>query len=102
MRKKHSVLARCYDRSGKLLSVAKNSYTKSHTIQAEYSRRVGRESAIYLHAEVAALLKARGDVYRMEIVRLQADGSSGIAKPCAGCQLAIEEFGVKEIIYTEP
>lgn len=102
-KKKHTVVARTYNKSGQLLSVAKNSYTKSHTVQADYSKRSGgHESAIYLHAEIAALLKAREPVYKIEILRLQADGSPGIAKPCPACALAIEEFGVKVIVFTQP
>lgn len=96
------MLAKTYDKQGKLLSVAKNSYTKTHTLQAEYGRRTGRESAIYLHAEIAALLKARGKVHKIEILRLTADGKPAIAKPCPACSLAIAEFGVSEIVFTQP
>ena len=102
MRKKHTVVARAYDRQGRFLCVARNSYTKTHTVQADYAKRTGRESAIYLHAEIACLLKARQPVYRLEILRLQADGKPALAKPCAACSLAIEEFGVKEIVFTDP
>lgn len=99
-KRKHTVVAITYNKHGKLLSVAKNSYTKTHTLQAEYSKRVGKESAIYLHAEIYALLKAREPVYKMEILRINADGTPAVAKPCPACALALEEFGVKIIVHT--
>lgn len=98
---KHSVIAKTYDRKGNLLSVAKNSYVRTHVIQAKYSQMVGHsEEAIYLHAEIAALLKARKPVYRIEIFRLNADGSPALARPCAACRAAIKDFGVQVISYT--
>lgn len=84
------------------MSVARNSYTKTHTLQARCAKATGRESAIYLHAEIAALLKARQPVYKIEILRLQADGKPALAKPCPACSMAIEEFGVQEVIFTKP
>lgn len=102
MKKKHTVVARCFDKKGNFLSIARNSYTKTSTVQAKYAKLAGREGAIFLHAEVAALLKARQPVYRIEILRLQADGKPALAKPCGICALAIEAFGVTEIVFTEP
>ena len=99
-RKQHTVVAKAYSKTGKLLAVARNSYTKTHVLQAEYAKKVGKDSAIYLHAEIAALLKAREPVYKMEILRLHADGKPAIAKPCAACALAMKDFGVKEIVHT--
>lgn len=99
-RKRYVVIARAYNAKGKILAVARNSYTKTHTLQAHYAKKVGRESAIFLHAEIAALLKAREPVSKMEILRMTVDGKPALAKPCDACSLALQEFGVKEIIHT--
>lgn len=69
-------------------------------MQASYSRRTGKISAVFLHAEIAALVKAREPVYKMEILRFNANGEPVLAKPCEGCALALKEFGVQEIIHT--
>lgn len=63
-------------------------------------KRVGKEGSIYLHAEIAALVKAREPVYKMEILRFNAAGKPVLAKPCEGCALAMKEFGVKVIVHT--
>ena len=34
-KKRYHILAKCYDRKGRLLSAAFNSYTKSHPLQAQ-------------------------------------------------------------------
>ena len=98
---KHSVIAKTYDRKGNLLSIAKNSYVKTHRVQAMYAQKAGEaEEAVFLHAEIAALLKARKPVYRIEIFRLNANGEPAPASPCAACKIAIKEFQVQVIVHT--
>lgn len=99
-KRRHEIIARAYNRKGHLLSIGKNSYVRTHPLQANYGKRTGRPKAIFLHAEVAALLKAREPVYRMEIIRLNAKGESVLAKPCDACALALKEFNVQEIVYS--
>ena len=99
-RKRYDITALAYDKKGKLLSVGKNSYVKTHTLQAEYARRVGRDQAIFLHAEIHALVKAREPVHRLVVLRYDKDGKPANATPCAICQLAIKEFGVKQVEHT--
>lgn len=99
--KRFEITALAYDKRGKLLSVGHNSYTKTHSLQAHYGMRTGNPNKIYLHAELAALIKARQQVHKLVVFRYNADGSPALAKPCASCQLAIAEFGVKYVEFTK-
>ena len=94
------ITAFAYNKRGKLLSVGVNSYIKTHPMQARYAKRTGRSKAVFLHAEVAALLKAKEQVYRMVVVRYDKAGKPAIAKPCPACALALHEFGVRMIEHT--
>lgn len=99
---KYKLTALAYDKRGKLLAVGQNSYTRTHTLQASYGRRTGRPAAIYLHAELAALLKARsrGVVHRLVVMRFDKKGRPRPAAPCAACRMAINDFGVKHVEHT--
>lgn len=100
MSKKYEITALAYDRRGRLLSVGRNSYVRTHPLQAKYSRQAGRPQAVYLHAELAALVKARAPVHRLVIMRYHINGQPALAKPCPACQLAIKEFNVKIVEHT--
>lgn len=99
-KKRFELTAFTYDKRGRLLSVGRNSYIKTHSLQAHFAKKAGRPQAIYVHAELAALMKARQQVYKLVVVRYNKDGSPGNAKPCEICQLAIKAFGVKEVEHT--
>lgn len=98
--KRQSITALAYDSKGRLLSVGRNSYTKTHPLQAAYARRTGRPGAIFLHAEIAALIKAKAPVYKLVVLRYGAGGVPLLAAPCRACALAIEEYGVREVEHT--
>ena len=100
MKKRFEITAFAYDKRGKLLAIGHNSYVKTHRLQAHYAKKAGRPQAIYLHAELAALMKARQQVHKLVVVRYNKDGTPGNAKPCEICELAIKEFGVREIQHT--
>lgn len=102
MKARQFIQARCYDKHGKLLSVGFNSYTKSHPLMKYFAERVGHsEHKIYLHAEVDAILRARGKpIYRIIIERFNGKGFPMLAKPCPICQLAIAAFGIKIVEHT--
>lgn len=99
-KKRFEITAFTYDKRGRLLSVGRNSYVKTHSLQAKYAKMAGRPEAIYVHAELAALMKARNDVYKLVVVRYNRDGTPALAKPCSVCQLAIEAFGVRVVEHT--
>lgn len=91
---------------GEIISIGTNSY-KSDPLQAKYSKN---EHAIYLHAEVSAIKKAlkrinKDDLSKcsMYIVRRKLhDGMmcDGLAKPCVGCQRAIDTYNIQKVFYT--
>ncbi len=94
--------ARCFDKKGRLLSSATNSYSKTHPLQAYFAEKVGHSPKIYLHAEIAAIIKA-GDkkIHKINITRFNPRTHKALnAKPCPICQEAIKAFGIKLVSYT--
>lgn len=88
------------NKRGQVISSGVNLMLKSHPKQAEYSARVGKDECIYLHAEIAALIKCREEPHAIYVARVTKDNKSALAKPCPICQLAIKEAGVKIINWT--
>lgn len=88
------------NRRGKIISQGFNRL-KTHPMQFEYAKRYGIEEKIYLHAEMAALIKCREQPYSMYIGRVMHNTSIGMCKPCPICQMAIKEAGVKYVMYTD-
>lgn len=83
--------------------------SKTHPLQARFATDPTR---IFMHAEIAALAayqrRLRVDSTTpklsdclMIVARVKKDGSIGLAKPCEGCQLALIEFEIGEIEWTE-
>ena len=89
------------DKKGRILSVGKNNYKKSHPTQAYYAEKVGNRDQIFLHAEIASLIKCRGKPYAIYIARVSRGGEPRLAKPCLICWQAIKDAGIKEIYYTK-
>jgi tRNA(Arg) A34 adenosine deaminase TadA len=95
------LLATCYDKRGKVLSVGENSYTCTSPIQAKYARLAGMPEKIYLHAEVLAIIRARGKkIHHIHVERFNRKGEPMEASPCPICMLAIKEAGIKLITHT--
>lgn len=101
-RKKYTITAIIYDKRGKILATGINSYTKTHPYQYRLAKQAGREDAIYLHAEIQAILKTKNidKAHRIFIKRLGANGESLPACPCEICSIAIEEAGIKIVEHT--
>ena len=101
MSKRYTILAKAYDKRGKLLSVGVNSYKKTSPIMKYFAEKVGLPYKIYLHSEVACLLRAKDKVvYRLTIERYTEAGNPANAEPCIICKEAIKAWGVKVIEYT--
>ena len=100
MSKKYEVTAMAYNKRGRLLVVGKNSYVRSHPLQAHFGKLTGKPKAIYLHAELHAILTSREPVYELKVYRFDNEGKPALSKPCAACQLAIKHFGVKKVTHT--
>jgi len=91
-----------YDKRGRVLSIGKNSYIKTHPLQAKYANKVGLPEKQYLHAEIAAIVRCRDltKAHRIEVLRVGRNGSLLLAKPCPVCQTAIEAAGIRNIEHT--
>lgn len=101
-RKKYALTATIYDKRGRVLSTGENSYSKTHPIQYHYAKQVDRPEAVYLHAEIAALIKLK-DIDRAHKIVIHRSGARGEAlpaSPCPICQLAIEHAGIKIVEHS--
>ena len=96
-------------KNGRIVSTGYNS-KKTHPIQEKFKKN---EHAIYLHAEIDAIIKALRtlkvtdlqycDIYIVRIKKKKCFDKEfvwGLSKPCEGCLKAILQFGIKRIIYT--
>lgn len=93
--------ATIFDKRGRVLSVGKNSYYKTHPEMARLGKRVDMPEKIFLHAEISALIRCNSkNAYKIKIERYNKKGVPLLAKPCAICELAIREAGIKFIEYT--
>jgi tRNA(Arg) A34 adenosine deaminase TadA len=101
MRNKYLITAECFDKRGRSISKATNSYTKTHPLQAYFAEKVGHPHRKYLHAEIAAIIKA-GDkkIDQIFIRRFDKKGHQANAEPCPICKEAIKAFGIKRIMWT--
>lgn len=99
-RRKFVITATIYDKRGRVVAKATNDYTKTHPLQKQWGQKVGKPDAVYLHAEIAALIKARGKGHRIHVERYDAHGNPALAKPCKICNAAIMHAGIAIISYT--
>lgn len=100
--KRFSVTAVIYDKRGNVLSIGKNSYVKTHPMQAMYARRAGEPHKVYLHAEIHAITRCAelDKAHRISIFRYREDGSPAMARPCGICAGAIAATNIKIIEHT--
>jgi deoxycytidylate deaminase len=92
-------LSACIVKGKRLISIGVNK-RKTHPLQWKFSKH---EEAIYLHAEIDAIINAKEDIRgaTMYVARVMKNGECGLAKPCEGCQRAIQFFGIKKVYYTK-
>ena len=71
-------------------------------VQAKAACAVGKPSSIYLHAEIAALVKLKDwdKAHKLVVTMFLKDGSPALAKPCSICQHVINQTGIKHVEYT--
>ena len=99
---RQSITALVYDKKNRLLSTGRNSYTKTHTVQARAARQVNQPSRIYLHAEIAALVKIKdwSKAHKIVILRYDKQSNPVNAAPCACCSWVIKQTNIKIIQHT--
>lgn len=103
MSKKYVIVASAFDRSGRLICSATNSYKDSGWLQRMYAIKVGRPACVYRHAEIGCLQKAislKKKVDKLVIVRHDSEGQLKNAKPCSICSSAIKDFKIRKVIYS--
>ena len=98
----HVITAIIYDRRGKVLSIGKNSYVKTHPLQAAHARKVGQPEKQYLHAEIHAITRLRHQdrAHRILVTRYNKWGEPMLAKPCPVCLSAINSIGIRHVEHT--
>ena len=99
---RYQVTALITDKRGRVISIAQNSYVKSHPFQARLAEQMGEPHKIYLHAEVHAILKCQdlSKAHRIFISRFDSTGNPVNAKPCKICAEAIRKAGIKIVEHT--
>lgn len=85
-----------------ILALGVNS-RKTHPLSSKYN---GPEK-VCLHSELAAIIQVinqhGSDILKrcsLWNLRLTKGGNIGTSKPCAGCQKAVDAFGIKRVFYT--
>ncbi len=100
-KRRYAVTALAYDSKGRLLSVGQNSYHKTHPLQKRFAERSSNPHRIYLHAEIDALIKARGkQVDRLVVIGYNTNGKLVCTKLCDCCRLAINYFKVPHVEHS--
>lgn len=96
------ITAIIYDKRGRVLSIGKNSYIKTHPLMKVHGDKVGLPCKTFLHAEVHAIVKCKQleKAHKILVTRFDANGSPKLAKPCPVCQSAIEAAGIKIVEHT--
>lgn len=105
-KQQQEITATIYDRKGRVLSIGKNSYIKTHPMQFKYSKLAGEEYSAYgyafIHAEIDAINRCKNldKAYKIRVTRVRRDGSYGMACPCKACAIAISHTPIKVIEHT--
>ena len=102
MKKRFVLTAVIYDKRGRVLSVGKNNYTKTHPVQAKHAERAGEPYKVYLHAEIDAIIKCPDlkRAHKLVVFRYSESGSPAEARPCKTCMGAIRLAGIQHIEHT--
>jgi tRNA(Arg) A34 adenosine deaminase TadA len=101
-KQRFEITAMIYDKRGKVLSIGKNSYIKTHPLQYKHACQVGLPDKQFLHAEVHAIARCRylDRAHKIVVMRFDKSGRPRNAKPCPVCASAIEAAGIKIVEHT--
>jgi hypothetical protein len=91
-----------FDKKNKLLAIGRNSFLKTHPLQAKAAKAVGEPARVYLHAEIAALVKIKdwSKAHKIVVSRFNNEGKPMLAKPCKCCMHIINQTDIKYVEYT--
>ena len=101
-KQRQNITAVIYDKKGRVLSVGKNSYIKTHPLQAKHAYKAGNPLAVFLHAEIHAITRCRdlSKAHKIVVTRVGKSGDYILAKPCPVCMSAIRAAGIEYIEHT--
>jgi deoxycytidylate deaminase len=96
------ITAFIYDKRGRILSVGKNSYYKTHPLQYRHACKVGLPHKQFLHAEIHAIARCKrlDKAHKIVVMRFDSEGRPRNAKPCPVCESAILAAGINIIEHT--
>ena len=95
------ITATIIDYQNNVICTKTNNYTKTHPLQAKFAVLANKPHNIYLHAEIAAIIAAKGKHIKSIIIsRFNKEGKPLPAAPCPICRLAIKHFNIKNIYHT--
>lgn len=91
-----------YNSKRRVIATAVNNDDKSHPLQARWAKFAGLDEKIYLHAEMACLVKAREEADTIVVVRLGGHDGNSLrqARPCKICEPALRYAGIKHVYYS--
>jgi tRNA(Arg) A34 adenosine deaminase TadA len=84
----------------KVIATATNLERKSHPLQAKLAEKVGLKEKIYLHSEIAALVKCREKCDTIVVARVNNQNKLRNSKPCKICSLALKLANVSKVYYS--
>lgn len=84
----------------RVVTTATNLERKSHPLQAKFAERVGLKEKIFLHAEIAALVKCREECDTIIVARVNNQNKLRNSRPCPICSLALKQAGVSKVHYS--
>lgn len=100
---KQKIYAIITDKRDRVLAHAGNNYIKSHPTQRRLAESVDLEECIYIHAEIAALIKVKKPIpknSKIYISRIDSNGVPVLSAPCPICQHALMLAGITSIYHT--
>ena len=102
MTKRQDITAIIKDKRGRILSIGKNSYSKTHPMMLLHGNKTGITHKETLHAEVAAIVRCKdlSKAKSIHVYRYSSKGQPLTAKPCPICQSAIDAAGIKMVYFT--
>ncbi len=99
--KRQNLTAIIYDKRGRVISIGKNSYEKTHPSMLYFGRLVGQLKRPYLHAEISAITRcAQLDrAFLIEVYRINSKGEYASSRPCEICSSAIAHTNIKYVKF---
>lgn len=102
MSTRQNITAIIYDRRDRVLSIGKNSYVKTHPLQARYAQKAGEPYKVHLHAEIAAIVKCKNlkKAHKISVFRYNKQDRPMLARPCPICMSAIRAAKIPKVEWT--